>query len=182
MRFERMRRLAMPVLAAAILLSACETTVFDSSADEPTTAPPPCPRVSVVADADRLTRFQGAGRDVTDVQFEAEVRPPRSGCVYRDTGEIVISMIVPLVVARGPANQDGVARFNYFVAIARGEQVLVRQRFDVEVIFEGNQTRVGYVDELEQTIPLQGSELGSSYVVYVGIELTPAEMEFNRQR
>ncbi len=182
MHFSWMRRRLVPVLAAALLLSACETTVFDSDSDDPSAAPPPCPRVAVVDDARRLTRFQGAGRDVTDVLFEAELQPPRSSCVYRESGEIAISMLVPMVVGVGPANQDGMAKFNYFVAIARGEQILVRQRFDVEVEFEGNETRVGYADELEQVIPLQGDELGNSYVVYVGIELTPAEMEFNRQR
>jgi hypothetical protein len=182
MPFDRMRRRLAMSVAGLLLLSACQTTVFGSDQDAPSQAPPPCPQVSVVADAARLTRFQGAGRDVTDVLFEAEIQSPRSGCVYRDTGEIVISMVVPIVAARGPANQDGLALFNYFVAIARGNQVLARQVFDVEVPFEGNQTQVGYVDELEQTIPLQGTELGSSYVVYVGFQLTPAEMDFNRQR
>src|SRR5277367_6532213 len=32
---------------------------------------PTCPRVSIPADADRLTRFRaGAGRDLTDVRFQ----------------------------------------------------------------------------------------------------------------
>jgi hypothetical protein len=176
-----MRRRLVPALAALMLLSACETEVFGSSEDTPTAVPPPCPRVVILDDAGRLTRFQGAGRDVTDVSFEAEIQQLRSGCVYRER-EIAISLVVPIVVARGPANQEGEARFNYFVAIARGNQILARSRFDAEVPFEGNQTRVGYVDELAQTIPLQGTELGNSYVVYVGIELTPAEMDFNRQR
>ena len=137
--------------------------------------------MATVADAGRLTRFVGGGRDVTDVNFEAEIQQLRSGCVYRER-EIVISMVVPIVVAIGPANQDGGARFNYFIAIARGDQILARSSFDVAVPFEDNQTRVGYVDEQELTIPLQGTELGNSYVVYVGFELTPAEMEFNRQQ
>lgn len=182
MRFDWTRRCVMPALAAVLLLSACQTTVFDSTSDDPSEAPPPCPLVTIVDDAKALTRFQGAGRDVTDVLFEAEIQPIRSSCVYRETGEIVISMLVPIVVGIGTANQDGFARFNYFVAIARGDNILVRQRFDVVVEFEGNTTRVGYADELEQKIQLQGEELGNSYVVYVGIELTPAEMEFNRQR
>jgi len=182
MRFDWTRRCVMPALAAVLFLSACQTTVFDSSSDDPSEAPPPCPLVTVVDDAKRLTRFQGTGRDVTNVLFEAEIQPPRSSCVYREGGEIVISMLVPIIVGVGTANQDGMARFNYFVAIARGEQILVRQRFDVVVEFDGNDTRVGYADELEQKFQLQGDELGNSYVVYVGIELTPAEMEFNRQR
>ena len=182
MAFDRISRRLVPALAAVFLISACQTTVFDSTSDDPSAAPPPCPLVTVVDDAKRLTRFQGAGRDVTDVLFEAETQPPRSSCVYREGGEIVISMLVPIIVGVGTANQDGFARFNYFVAIARGDNILVRQRFDVVVEFEGNDTRVGYADELEQKIQLQGEELGNSYVVYVGIELTPAEMEFNRQR
>lgn len=182
MHSDRRRRRLLLALVAVLVVSACQATVFDSGSDDPSEAPLLCPRIAVVDDARDLTRFQGAGRDVTDVLFEAEIQPPRSSCVYREGGEIVISMLVPIIVGVGPANQDGFARFNYFVAIARGEQILVRRRFDVAVEFEGNETRKGYADELEQVIPLRGDELGNSYIVYVGIELTPAEMEFNRQR
>src|SRR5690606_31119341 len=155
MEFDRMRRRLLPALAAAMLLAGCQTTVFGSDQDTPSAAPPPCPRIAVVPEAGRLTRFEGGGRDVTNVLFEAEIQTPRSSCVYRDNGEIVVSMAVPIVVGQGPANRDGMARLDYFVAIARGEQRLVKQVFDVTVEFEDNATRVGYLDELQQTIPLR---------------------------
>ena len=94
-----MRRRLAPALAALMLLSACETEVFGSSEDAPTAVPPPCPRVVILSDAGRLTRFQGAGRDVTDVSFEAEIQQLRFGCVYRER-EIAISLVVP-VIANG---------------------------------------------------------------------------------
>ncbi|MEX2201803.1 MAG: hypothetical protein WD711_10445 [Dongiaceae bacterium] len=182
MDFDHSRRRFWPALGIVLLLGACTATVFGGDDDdEPSTAPLPCPLVAGVSDASKLTRFAGAGRDVTDVQFEAQLTDLRSGCVYRE-GEIAITVEVPFIVSRGPANQDGTARFNYFAAIARGERVLARETFDVQVEFDGNTTRMGYLDELGQTIPLQGDELGNSYVIYIGIELTPQEMEFNRQR
>ena len=48
MRFDRMRRRLVPALAAVLLISACQTTVFDSTSDDPSSAPPPCPLVTVV--------------------------------------------------------------------------------------------------------------------------------------
>jgi hypothetical protein len=182
MDFDQSRRRFWPALGIALLLGACTANIFGGDDEnKPSAAPLPCPLVSGVSDASRLVRFAGAGRDVTDVQFEAQLTNLRSGCVYRE-GEIAITVEVPFIVSRGPANPDGTARFNYFAAIARGEQILARETFDVKVEFDGNTTRVGYLDELGQRIPLQGNELGNSYVIYIGIELTPQEMEFNRQR
>jgi hypothetical protein len=175
------RRRIWPALASVLLLAACQTTLFGGDDDTPSALPLSCPLVAAVSDASQLVRFAGSGRDVTDVQFEALLSSLQSGCVYREN-VVAITVEVPFILSRGPANPEGMARFNYFVAIARGEQILARETFDVEVEFDGNRSRIGYVDEIGQTIPLQPGERGNSYVIYVGIELTPQEMEFNRQR
>jgi hypothetical protein len=163
----------------AVGLAACGST--DNAGP-----PPPCPRVVKVADAERVTRFLGQGRDVKDVLFEAQIGDIASGCVYvsdNDTSatRIETTMQVQTIASRGPALSGDAAQFQYFVAIARlGQGALARQAFDVEIPLEGNQTRAQSVDELTQKIPLRSGENGDNYIIYVGLVLTPDELNYNR--
>jgi len=144
--------------------------------------PLPCPRAVTVADAASLTRFDGTGRDLTDVLFEAEIAQIASACEY-DEGVVDVTVQVQFVAQRGPADQQRRGDFAYFVAIADGEQtILARESFDAMIEFPGNRTRAGVVEELEQHIPLRADEPGAGYVIYVGFELTPDELAYNRQR
>lgn len=163
------------VLAGAFALAGC--SVLEAPAP-----PPPCPKVVRVADAAKLTRFIGAGRDLTDVAFEAELLDVSGTCGY-DDDLIDVETLVKFVASRGPADQARRADFKYFVAIAtRDKRIVGREVFESTIEFPGNQTRAGVVEELEQQIPLSAGKAGPDYVIYVGFELTPEEVEFNRRQ
>jgi hypothetical protein len=183
----RSRRIGAALALSGLLtlgLSAC------SSANN-AGPPPPCPRIVKVADADHFTRFQGSGRDVKDVLFEAQIGQISSGCSYiiesDNKTRIETTMQVQMIASRGPAMTGDSAQFKYFIIIAKmgaGENgtplPLNRADFDTEIALEGNETRAQSVDELQQTIPLQSGENGDNYVIYVGLVLTPEELKFNR--
>ena len=44
----------------------------------------PCPELQMLRDTDRLVKFVGNGRDLTDVEYEAALRAPRLSCGYDD--------------------------------------------------------------------------------------------------
>lgn len=142
---------------------------------------PPCPQLQLLKDTDRLVKFVGEGRDLTDVEFEAALRAPFLSCDYDD--DVVESVVtLNLVALRGPADDDRMARITYFVAIAdRDKHVLTREEFEVEIPFEGNQTQVVATEEVEPRIPLQAEETGADYRVYVGLRLTPDELRYNQE-
>ncbi|MGH6927178.1 MAG: hypothetical protein ACREEV_02590, partial [Dongiaceae bacterium] len=76
-----------------------------------------------------------------------------------------------------------VAKVNYFVAVARSDKtVLARQAFDAVIELPGNQTRNEIIEEIEQTIPIPEGGSGGNLVIVVGFEMTPDELEFNRQQ
>jgi hypothetical protein len=173
--------LRLAFLAAPLLLGACETLRSIDFNPKPE-APPPCPRAVVGDNAGRLTRFKGAGKDPANVVFEAEIADLAGSCVY-DGDTIEVDMQVQLVAGRGPAATDDTAKFNYFVAVARTDKtILSRDAFDTVIELPGNQTRNETVEEIEQTITLAEGETGANIVIVVGIEMTPDELEFNRQQ
>lgn len=173
------------VLAAALLLpGAC--SLFGE--DEP---PLPCPGVVRPSDTDHLTRFDGAGRDLTDVVFQARIRDVTATCEYEDDDTVIeSSMFVTFEVERGPAlrrlqdAEDDRVGFTYFVAVATNDEeprILTREAFEVEASFEGNSSRGALVDEIAPRIPLNPGEDGRDYSIYVGIEMNRAELDYNRQ-
>ncbi len=165
------RRLA-AVVCLASLLAACAQNG----------APPPnCPKVVTLQDASRLVKFTGAGRDLTDVIFEAELRGVGLSCRY-DDGALALLLNVELAAARGPADRERLARLGYFVAIAtRDRRIIAREEFDVALPFEGNRTRVRLIEEITPRIPATPGLNGADYLIYVGFRLSPDELRYNRE-
>ncbi len=178
---NRPTALRLVLLAAPLLLGACETLKSIDFNPKPE-LPPPCPRAVVGENAGRLTRFSGAGKDPANVVFEAEIADLAGSCVYNDDS-IEVDLQIQLVAGRGPAATDDNAKFNYFVAVARTDKtILSRDAFDTVIELPGNQTRNQTVEELEQTIPIAKGESGANLVIIVGLEMTPEELEFNRKQ
>lgn len=156
--------------------------------------PPPgqiCPRISVLGDADTLTRFAaGPGRDLTDVDFELQVVDIQFGCAFvEDVNDnpILAVAVAPVFEAdRGPANADREARFQYFVAIADpGQRILNKRVFDMRVEFPGNRSRVTVSPmdpPVSVDIPPRPGLSGPDYHVFIGLQLTPDELGYNRRR
>lgn len=156
--------------ALAVLLAAC-------AGDEVIR---PCPQLQLLKDTDRLVKFVGSGRDLTDVEYEAALRTPFLSCKY--DGDVVESVVAfQLVALRGPADDDRMARIAYFVAVIdQNKQVVAREDFEVEIPFEGNRTQVVATEEVDQRIPLQAAQSGADYRVFVGLRLTPDELRYNQ--
>ncbi len=170
-RALRLSRLVAGGFVLAVVLAAC-------SNDGP---PLPCPTIVPVADAAQMVRFNENGRDLTDVLFEARIENYVLACEY-DDGVIEARMRLQVLAIRGPADRDQVARFSYFVAIAtRDQKIGVREIFDLEIPFEGNRTRVLAAEELTPRIPLKPGEDGSNYLIYIGLSVTPEELQYNRE-
>ncbi len=171
LRALRPARLRVIAALAPLLLQAC-------AGGEP---PLPCPEAVRIIDASRMVRFEGAGRDLTDVRFEAELEGLRLSCGY-DDAVIEATLGVSISVVRGPADRARLARIRYFVAIANSDRnVLARETFALEVSFEGNRTRIMVTDEVTPRFPLAAGKTGADYRIYVGFSLTPEELRRNRE-
>lgn len=167
---------SLPVLAlSALTLAGCGTAGDTGPRFS-------CPRVVLVDDADRLTRFAGQGRDLTDVDFEAEIMQLAGSC-GEDDGVIDVDLQIRIVASRGPADDDRRAPFAYFVAITDAdERILARESFETAIEFPGNATRSGILERVAHRIPLPEGETGAGYAIYVGFELSREEFDYNRRR
>ena len=172
----------------AILLAALAATVLVAGCDQTRRQPPACPAIVVVGETAELTQFRpGPGRDLTDVVAEGRIDRFDGFCETdrnRDgTGEVSVELQVFVVIARGPANTTRTASYEYFVAIAdTSERILAKQTFSADVAFEDNRNRLTAFETLEQKIPLAVNQDGGAFTVYIGFQLTPDQLAYNRAK
>jgi hypothetical protein len=170
-------RLSWPlaVLAIALGLSGCSTINSVVGIKKP----PPCPYAATLNNADRLVRFNGAGRDLTDVVFDAKITRINGDCGVTDT-MVNVTMTIDFVAQRGQALTGNQAQFSYLVAILDPTgQVIARQVFPTAITF-ADKPRAGITEELDQQIPLAPGYRAQDYQIYVGFELTKDELDYNR--
>ncbi|WP_236024758.1 hypothetical protein [Arenibaculum pallidiluteum] len=180
------RRLSavLAALTLPVLLAGC-SSLFGGDDEErqaaQAMAPARCPRVAVLRDASEVTEFrQGAGRDLTDVLSRAAVVDFSGNC-RPEQGRVTVDFRLVLGAERGPAWQGQQPTYQYFVAVADQQgQVLSKQLFDAPMQFAEGQSRTGSIEELSQTIPLPENRRAQDYQVFVGFQLTPDQVRFNR--
>ena len=169
------RRATLPAATLALLLLA------GCNAGELRFAPT-CPQLTLLAEGADLTRFAGAGRDVTDRVLEARITGVEAACSGGRGGDVVARIKIQADIARGPAAQGRAAQVPYFVAVMQGDAVLERREFVLATNFPANVNaqRVSGGD-LELRFPKAGDSGAAQYRIIVSLQLTQEELEYNRR-
>ena len=143
----------------------------------------PCPAAVVVAEARNIYDLAPGGSTPEHLRVAGRITVPVAECKYRK-GKIAVELDLPFEAARGPVLKKGrlTLEFPYFVAIAdRYDNILGKETFVATIKLGGDQERAGTVEKIEQVIPLGPEQDGSHFVIYVGFQLTPDQVEFNRR-
>ncbi len=149
----------------------------------------PCPEILIPVDSAKLTSFKpGPGRDIIDVVHEEQVTGFSHGCTY-DTDEtgagmVVVELLPSFESTRGPANAQGQSQFEYYVAITDQDKNLIdKQRIPVTIEYPTNMSRLRWQREepIVLNIPLKSGQTGEAYRVYLGLQLTRAELDYQRK-
>ncbi|MBK1697055.1 hypothetical protein [Rhodovibrio salinarum] len=163
-------------LAALLALAGC-------ASDGPTT-PLVCPSAVKPEESAQLVAFDGPGRDLTDVRFDLQVTDVALTCeLERDEDQRTLEteLGIRLMAEKGPANREGRAVGQYYVAVTDPDGALLsRQTFDIEIELPGNQTRGVESQYLSPTIPVAEGAATDGYTIYVGLVLTPEQLRYNR--
>lgn len=171
------RRLALPVAALLVLPLLASCSVLEKK------EPPPCPPIYLLGDTATLTKYKpGKGRDLTDVEFSAEIKGYSGDCSYDDKGAIV-QLQVSFNLTRGPADDDRKAAFEYFLAVPYFyPSPQAKGVFPVETTFPEGQNYARFTDEtVTMRIPVKDKEVINKYEVYLGFQTSPEELDANRK-
>ena len=170
----------------ALVVMGCDTTgTINPWANYPV---PGCPKIQFLKGTDVITSYRsGAGRDNTDIRYEAEINGFKGNCEYLGKkgvySEVKIIVKVEFKITRGSAAQGRSLNFPYFIAIPEFyPKPSGQQTFVVKVKFPENRNTLRIVDkEIEISIPLKGLRKGPNMEIYIGFKLTPEQLKFNRR-
>lgn len=173
-------RLIGAVVAAVLLLTGC------ASEDKKMKV---CPRVAVLSDAGRITRFQpGPGQDILDIDFQGDIGDIVSSCDYPEVKDgmrrVNVQLAPVFVFNRGAANREPTIDFTYFVSVVRNGQILMKEEFPAQTQFAANRARVIVRDDdppISIDIPLPYKAAEYEYEVLVGFQLTAEELAYNQR-
>jgi hypothetical protein len=144
----------------------------------------PCPLTAVLYDNSRLVAFDGPGVErYANITHTGEMTGVRSLCRYVDANPITLRMEVDMAFGRGPAATADRQTYRYWVAVARrGRAPIEKVYFDVDVRFPRGQSVVTHTEEIERIeIPRANNDVsGENFEILVGFELTPEQLQFNR--
>ena len=132
-----------------------------------------------------MTKFKdGASQDLSNIEYQVEIVGFEGECVFGgDKVEVLLD--VDFRIASGPAAQAGPISFYYFAAIPQyfpkpsGKNV-----FEIRPQLLGGATRPLSLTESDVSIeiPLSKEQPAASFDVYLGLQLSDDQLEFNRRR
>ncbi len=169
-------------LGLVIMLGACDTLMGSSDAQLP------CPSVSTLGDAAKITRFiEGPGRDLIDIDFAGKISHLSGKCFYEfdsDTGDQLLRVDIrpEFRMEKGAGNKTNQAQFEYFVSILDDQgNILQKQIFPFTTKYWKNRQFAKDEDgPVELSIQLSGEQSGQSINIFVGFQLTREELDYNR--
>ncbi len=179
MRFSTPLRaawLCAPLIAPLLALAGCGDGTTDAFA-------PACPGAAIVRDAADLTRYRGAAHDLVDTVLAGRITGINGNCKRDGADTVVTTVQVGIELTRGPAAPGREARLAYFVAVLDGDRILDKQVFPLRAEFPANADRLRLTDDgVELRLKVRLDKTAAAYRIQVGFQLTPEELEFNRQR
>jgi hypothetical protein len=177
--FERSSmKTAFPFCIAAVTalfaLAGCQA---DRSAD--------CPTITGVTDASVATIFRpGTTPDPANVLYTIDITGVNGSCDM-DKKETTSDAKVEINfrATRPPSGEAAHYRVPYFVAVTEGSaRVMVKHSYAIEIDFAPGQTTVETNDSVGSAhLDVAKGKHPYDYQVLVGLQLTKAELDYNRQ-
>jgi hypothetical protein len=144
----------------------------------------PCPLMGVLYDTARVVKFnQPNVQRYANIEYTGEMQGVRGLCRYVDSDPIRMNMEIEMAFGRGPAATSDRQTYRYWVAVTRrGRAPIEKVYFDVDVRFPRGQQVVTVQERIDEiVIPRANADIsGENFEILVGFELTPEQLQFNR--
>jgi hypothetical protein len=118
-----------------------------------------------------------------NIEFTGEMQGVRGLCRYVEADPISMNMEIEMAFGRGPAATSDRQTYRYWVAVTRrGRAPIEKVYFDVDVRFPRGEQVVTHRERIEEIIiPRATADTsGENFEILVGFELTPEQLQFNR--
>ncbi len=168
---RRPARLILPLLTVAALAGCTPPTRFA----------PACPSLALLPDGADLIRFDGHGKDATNLVLAAHLVAVPAICSKRGATSVKAQLHVTATVTTGPAAHGTIADLPYFIAVLKNNQVVDRQAFTLPVrLSPAGQPSLVQGKIITLDLPETAADSAAGYAIYVSFQLSRDELAFNR--
>jgi hypothetical protein len=142
-----------------------------------------CPGTVVAPSLDSATEFRpNSAGNANDIQFGVKILLVDSSCSADDKKGVTVDTRTTFIAARSDPSVNQ-RDFTYFVAIADAQRnILAKKQFSLRIEFPSQKSQMQLLDEITEQLPLRNNATAGNYVVIVGLELSPQQLEYNRSR
>lgn len=138
-----------------------------------------CPATFTAPDADKMAVFNSGGTSLNNVRYGVQIADVQSKCDRADKGLTVDTKVSFHVVSNDKTLRAG--SFQYFVSVVdSNKNILTKRTYTVPFEFDARMHDLTRHDELFENLPLRDVSTGGNYAVVVGLQLTEAQLQFNR--
>ena len=141
-----------------------------------------CPHVAIMPELQAIAKFgPGPGRQDSDAIYGARLLAADASC-SADTKKGGVSVATKLGLTAVRVKPDvRKGQVTYFVAVINRRQTILNKRdFVIDLDFPPAQSRLEITEQLEEFIWLAKDANGADYGIVIGFELTPDELQYNR--
>lgn len=173
------RSLALAALALALLLGLGACTGGRLQAGNSLT----CPRASFVAGTERVTRFPPNAQPAPqNAAVEIQLADLETSCrINRVRAEAALEF--GILVERRNTTAVETLGVPFFVAVTDvAGNILVKHNFVSRPYFAAGVPAVTVSERIDETLPLTEGQRAVAFEILIGIQLTPAEYEYNLVR
>ena len=162
------------LLAPLVLLAGCGPTRDEFA--------PACPLARPLPQAERLERYRDAagpaGRDPTDLMLGGQIMAVSGKCKEgKNSHTLDATLTMTMLFHRGPAMPAAGVDVPFFIAVAEGDGILTKQVFSHRIAFPANGDQVQFTTApVEIDLPVTPQRTGAAYTIWVGFQLSPAEL------
>lgn len=163
-------------LAGALAVCGCTADPEETVTD--------CPKPYLLPDASSVARYNGRGTDLSDLMVSARMVDVQGACTGKvGTKHEGAHAHAVMVVNRGPAFDGSAVDLPYSVGVIRNGQILDEHAYVAHVVFPPNVNAVQVTgQEVKFALPTSKTVAGPSYHLYFWFQLTPQELQVNRQK
>jgi len=160
------------LLAAGLVLSGCSWIVGKPGKVV-------CPASFIAPDTDKLAVFKPGGSTMSDVRYGVQISYLQSKCTRADKGIHVNTQVSFRLVSNDKSLRADA--FEYFVSIVDGYQnILIKKTYSVPFEFDARVHTLNKQDLVYSNLPLLDAGTANNYAIVVGLQLTEAQLQFNR--
>jgi hypothetical protein len=140
-----------------------------------------CPTPLIAPDLDAAAQWRPGGSGPEDVSFGVKLLSVNTVCRTEKIGLNADARISFIAARTDPTMKRG--DFAYFVAVADAQRnILNKKEYKVSVEFAPRQKRLQVSDTVAIGLPVRDLSFGGKYLIIVGLQLSPEQLDFNRKQ